>query len=327
MRKVIFFVLLAMSLVLAACSSESSSGDEFEFPTKDIEIIAPATPGGGWDATARAMQKIFSDEGIIEENINVVNKPGGGGEVGWQYLKEQDAHHFAINSSLLITNNLLGQSDLTYQDFTPLAILSTEWISVAVAPDSEFNSGIDIMQQLKDDPTSLNIAVAPSLGNNDHLAFVQAAKEYGVDVTQLEFMIYESGGDVVTALLGGHVDIATMSVSEAKEQHLAGKLKMVAVGSDEPVEGLEEVQTWTDQGIELVFPHWRGVMGPPDMSEEEIAYWDEKISEMVATEAWQELLVNNEWSPLYKNSEETLTFLEEQTVNYEQLLNDAGLTE
>lgn len=327
MRKVIFFVLLAMSLVLAACSSESSSGDEFEFPTKDIEIIAPATPGGGWDATARAMQKIFSDEGIIEENINVVNKPGGGGEVGWQYLKEQDAHHFAINSSLLITNNLLGQSDLTYQDFTPLAILSTEWISVAVAPDSEFNSGIDIMQQLKDDPTSLNIAVAPSLGNNDHLAFVQAAKEYGVDVTQLEFMIYESGGDVVTALLGGHVDIATMSVSEAKEQHLAGKLKMVAVGSDEPVEGLEDVQTWSDQGIDLVFPHWRGVMGPPDMSEEEIAYWDEKISEMVATEAWQELLVNNEWSPLYKNSEETLTFLEEQTVNYEQLLNDAGLTE
>ena len=327
MRKVIFFVLLAMSLVLAACSSESSSGDEFEFPTKDIEIIAPATPGGGWDATARAMQKIFSDEGIIEENINVVNKPGGGGEVGWQYLKEQDAHHFAINSSLLITNNLLGQSDLTYQDFTPLAILSTEWISVAVAPDSEFNSGIDIMQQLKEDPTSLNIAVAPSLGNNDHLAFVQAAKEYGVDVTQLEFMIYESGGDVVTALLGGHVDIATMSVSEAKEQHLAGKLKMVAVGSDEPVEGLEDVQTWSDQGIDLVFPHWRGVMGPPDMSEEEIAYWDEKIGEMVATEAWQELLVNNEWSPLYQNSEETLTFLEEQTANYEQLLNDAGLTE
>lgn len=324
-NKYLFSLILVIAVVLTACSDTGGSDDASEFPTDDIEIVAPASPGGGWDGTARAMQKIFDDENIIEKNMNVVNKPGGGGEVGWQYLKDQDAHTFAINSSLVITNNLLGQSDLTYKDFTPLAILTTEWISVAVAPDSEFDNGIDILEQLKEAPTSLKIAVAPSLGNNDHLAFVQAAKEYGVDVTQLEFMIYESGGDVVTALLGDHVDVATMSVSEAKEQHLAGKLKMVAVGSNEPIEGLEDVQTWKEQGIDLEFPHWRGVMGPPDMSEEEIAYWDETISTLVETEAWQELLVNNEWESYYMNSEEATEFLEEQTENYNQLLKDAGL--
>lgn len=338
MRQASFLFLLTAVLFLAACSSDTPSsdsrsptddaGEAFNFPTREIEIIAPATPGGGWDATARSMQKILTDEGLIDQNIIVVNKPGGGGEVGWQYLKsKEDGHFIAINSSLVITNHLLGQSELTYEHFTPLAILSTEWISVAVAPDSEFKSGVDIMEKLKADPKSLKIAVAPSLGNNDHLAFVQAAKLYGVDVTQLEFMIYESGGDVVTALLGGHVDVATMSVSEAKEQHLAGKLKMVAIGSDGPVEGLEDVQTWTDQGIDLVFPHWRGVMGPPNMSEEEVVFWDETFQQMTESEAWIELLKNNEWTPFYKNSSETVVFLQEETTNYEQLIMDAGLAD
>lgn len=326
MKKYIGAMLVLLAVFIAGCSG-GNSGSAQNFPNKNIEIIAPATPGGGWDATARAMQKIYDDEGLIEKNIKVSNKPGGGGEVGWQYLKNQDAHTISINSSLLITNNLLGQSDLTYEDFTPLGILSTEWISVAVPPDSSFGTGKEVMEQLKQDPKSLKIGVAPSLGNNDHLSFVQAAKEYGVDVSKLEFMVYESGGDVLTALLGGHVDVASMSVSESKEQHLAGELNIVAVSSEERIEGLEEVKTWKEQGLDMVFPHWRGIMGPPDMTEEEIAYWDKKISKMVETEAWQEVMKNNEWEPYYHNSQESKEFLEKQTKDYKELLQQAGLTE
>ncbi|GGB48706.1 membrane protein [Lentibacillus populi] len=330
MRKLIGIMILFTTLLIAGCSSgsdEASGSDSggSDFPTKNIEIIAPASPGGGWDATARSMQKVFSDEGIIEKSMNVVNKPGGGGEVGWQYLKSKDAHTISINSSLVITNNLLGQSELTYNDFTPLAILTTEWNSVTVAPDSKFNTGAEIMEQLKKDPTSLKIAVAPSLGNDDHLSFVQAAQEFGVDVTKLNFMIYESGGDVLTAMLGGHVDVATSSVSEFKEQVLAGKLKMVAVTSEKPIEGLEDVPTWKEQGVDMVFPHWRGIMGPPDMTEDEITYWDEKISKLVETDAWKKILKNNEWEDYYMDSTESAKFLEKQMENYNELLNVSGL--
>ncbi|MGY4690632.1 tripartite tricarboxylate transporter substrate binding protein [Salibacterium sp. K-3] len=320
--------IISLLFLIVGCSSNSSGSEGgSDFPTDDIEFVAPASPGGGWDGTARAMQKIMSDEGIIEQNINVVNKPGGSGEVGWQYLGDQDAHSLAINSSLVITNNLLGQSDLTYEDFTPLGILTTEWISVAVSPDSEYEKGSEVMEQLKEDPKSLTIGLAPGLGNNDHLSFVQAAKEYGVDVPKLEFQIYESGGDVVTALLGGHIDVATMSVSEAKEQHQAGEINMIAVSSEERIDGLDEVPTWQEQGVDMVFPHWRGVMGPPDMTEEEIAYWDKKISRMIETDAWKTVLENNEWQSFYKNSEESRQFLEEQTQNYEELISEAGLTD
>lgn len=324
--KKLFTLLAILSLFfVAACSSSTSSKETF--PKGNIELVAPATPGGGWDATARAMQKILKDEGIVDKNINVVNKPGGSGEVGWQYLSTKDAHHLAINSSLVVTNNLLGQSKLTYESFTPLAILTTEWISIAVKSDSKFQSAKEVMEQLKEDPTSLKIAVAPGLGNNDHLSFVKAAKTYGVDVTKLNFMIYESGGDVVTALLGGHVDVATMAVSESKEQHIAGNFRVISVSSGERLEGLEDVPTWKEQGVDMIFPHWRGIMGPPNMTEEQIAYWDKVIGKMVETDAWKDLVKNNDWTSFYKNSSEASAFLKEQTKMYQELLSDSGLVD
>ncbi|HET7627935.1 MAG TPA: tripartite tricarboxylate transporter substrate binding protein [Bacillales bacterium] len=325
MKKLSFVLVALLLLIVSACSSQGSGGSS-AFPTKNIEFIAPASPGGGWDLTARSMQKVLEEKNLVDKPINVVNKPGGSGEVGWKYLKTKDAHTLSINSSLIITNNLLGHSKLTYEDFTPIAILTTEWSSIAVPKDSKIKSAKEVMEKLKEDPKSLKIGVAPGLGNDDHLSIVQAAKTYGVDVTKLDFLVYESGGDVVTALAGGHVDVATMSVSEAKQQYLAGKINILAVTSAERIEGLEKVPTWKEEGVDMVFPHWRGVMGPPNMSEEEIAYWDEKIGAMVETDEWKQILKNNEWESFYKDSAETKKFLKSETEKYADLLQSSGLT-
>ncbi|MCZ2260528.1 tripartite tricarboxylate transporter substrate binding protein [Sporosarcina sp. G11-34] len=323
MKRILLFLTMSIALVLTACSPGGAS--DKEFPSKNIEFVAPASPGGGYDATSRAIQKILTDEKLVEQNINVVNKPGGNGEVGWKYLQTRDAHSLAIDSSLIVTNNILGASDMTFKDVTPLATLTTEWISYAVPLDSPYKDAQELMEQLKEDPASIKIAVAPGLGNNDHLSFIEAAKTYGVDVTKLNFLVYEGGGDVVTALLGGHVDFGVSSLSEFIDQHTAEKFRIVAVSSEERIKGLEDVATWKEQGVDMVFPHWRGIVGPPDMTDEEIAYWDKTIGELVETDAWHELLENNEWEPFYKNSKDTMEFLEEQQSKYEVLIKDSGL--
>ncbi|WP_347177933.1 tripartite tricarboxylate transporter substrate-binding protein [Sporosarcina thermotolerans] len=180
MKSVIQAFLLVFVLLLPACSTGSKAGmEEKDFPTKTIEIIAPATIGGGWDAAARAVRQVLIEEGLVEQNILVVNKAGGSGEVGWQHLSNQDAHHIAFNSSLLLTNHLLGQSKVDFRDFTPLAILTTEWIAVAVPNDSPFKDARELLEKLKEDPSSLKIAIAPGLANNDHISFLLAAKSYG----------------------------------------------------------------------------------------------------------------------------------------------------
>lgn len=322
--KKFLFILLFLGLILGACSNSASG--ENNFPSKNVEIIAPASPGGGWDITARSVQKVLADNELVDTNINVINKPGGGGEVGWQYLQSKDAHHLTINSSLLLTNNLLGSSELTIDDFTPIATLATEWQSLAVPADSEFDTLDDLLNQIKEDPKSIKVGVGPALGNDDHLAFVQAVREYGVDPKQIDFLVYEGGGDVVTALLGNHVDVITTSLSDVKEQHLAGDMKILGISAEERVEGLD-VPTFKEQGLDVIFPHWRGIMGPKDMSEEEVAYWDEKIGEMVQSEEWQTVLENNDWEDFYKDSEETKAFFDEQQDLYQGLVDDSGLAE
>lgn len=321
----ILILILASGCSQQGNSSENSSENDESYPSKLIEFIAPAAPGGGWDLTARSIQNTLTVNDLVEQDINVVNKPGGGGEVGFSYLAERDSHHLAINSSLLFTNEKLGLSDLSYQDFTPIATLSTEWQAIAVGPDSEHADAESLMGELKEDPKSIKVGVAPGLGNNDHLSFIQAAQTYGIDPLDVDFLVYESGGEVVTALLGGHIDAATMSVSEATEQYQADRIDILAVSSEERLEELPEVPTYTEEGIDLVFPHWRGIMGPPDMTEEEINYWEEQIAAMVETEEWQSILENNQWEDFHMNYEETNAFMEEQDEKYEELLTNAGL--
>ncbi|WP_436884356.1 tripartite tricarboxylate transporter substrate binding protein [Staphylococcus arlettae] len=293
--KKLLCLILSTFLILSSCSNENDKdAPKAKFPNETVEIVAPASPGGG-------------------------------GEVGWQYLKSRNPNTIAINSSLLLSNNELDLSDLSTESFTPIAIMATEWISLTASKQSNLQSGKQVMDKLKKDPESLTIGVAPGLGNNDHLAFVQAAKASGVDVDKLDFLVYKSGGDLQTALLGGHVDVASTAVSEVKEQHQTGKLKMLAVTSDKPVKGIEDVPTWKEQGLDIVFPHWRGVMGPKNMSPEQRQYWDKTMKKVVKSDNWQKIRRNNDWDNFYKNSEESELFLKEQRKKYKNLVEDSGL--
>lgn len=74
-------------------------------------------------------------------------------------------------------------------------------------------------------------------------------------------------------------------------------------------------------GIDVVFSHWRGLMGPPNMTQEEIDYWNQAIYKMVNTKAWKQLLKENDFYPFYKNSSGASVFLERQSKLYEELMN------
>lgn len=308
--------LTLLIMFISGCSPK----EEQEAISDEVTIVAPSSVGGGWDTTARAIQEILVSEKLFDGDIHVLNKVGAGGELGWKYVQQQKESVLAINSSLLITNHLLGQSMLTYKDFTPIAILATEWEVVIVAEDSNISSAKSLMDNLKKAPHAYKIGLSPRLGNDDQLSFVLAGKQVGLKPEELDFYVYENSAQVVDALLKKQVDVATMTLAEAKKYYDAGQVKLLVISADERLQELPEIPTWTEEGMAVVFEHWRGIMGPPHMTKKEIQFWDRTLEKMVKTEAWQQTLEKYMWNDFYKNSSETTKFLEEQGKMYEALM-------
>ena len=319
--------LFAVLMLIALFATAGAASAEWK-PSRTIELIAPANPGGGWDMLCRTVQKALTDEKLVEKNVIVVNKPGGGGATGWNYLKGKkgQGEYLAATSTLIMLNNLLGKSELTHHDFTPLAALQTEWISVAVEQDSPWKTVKDLFEAIKANPSAVPIGVGPTLGNNDHLMFLELAQEFGVDPASIKFIVYPgAGGEIVPALLGGHVKATSIGLAEVLEQHKAGKMKVIGVSSDQKLDFLPDVAPFKEQGVDLVFPHWRGFVGAPDLTPEQVKYWDDVFSKMVQTETWKTLIDNLGWSNFYQNSAEHTAFLEESTKEFDSLLTQVGL--
>lgn len=310
-----FIVSTFIVLLLIGCSNKEVE-QEFD---EEVTIIAPSSIGGGWDVTARAIQEILLQENLLHE-ISVINKIGAGGELGWKYTYQQRDHVLAMNSSLIITNHLLGQSKLTFKDFTPIATLAKEWEVVIVSKESNINNAKTLLSEIKHTPQQYSIGISPRLGNDDQLSFVLASKQYGIEPKKLNFRVYENSSEVVNALIENEIEVATMSISEAKKYYDLDQIKLLVISSDNRLSELPDLPTWKEEGIDVVFQHWRGIMGPPNMSKEEIEFWDQVFGQMVNTKTWEQTLDHYMWEDFYKNSEETYKYLEEQSKMYEQLM-------
>lgn len=297
-------------------------------PTKTIELVAPANPGGGWDMLCRVVQKSLTDEKLVEKNVIVVNKPGGGGASGWTYLKGKkgQGEYLAATSTLIMLNNLLGSSDLTYKDFSAIAMLQAEWISVTVASNSPYKNIKDLFEAIKANPSAVPVGVGPTLGNNDHLVFLQLAKAYGIPATKIKFIVYPgAGGEIIPALLGGHIKATVIGLAEVMEQHKAGKMRVLGISADKRLDTMADVPTYKEQGVDVVFPHWRGIIGAPDMTPEMVAYWDDVFAKMVQTKTWKEQVANLNWTTTYQNSKEHTAYLAKSTKEFDELLSEVGL--
>ena len=297
-------------------------------PTKPIELIAPAGPGGGWDLLARSMQKALTEEKLVDQPVLVTNKPGGGGASGWNYLKGKSGQgeFLAMTSALILQNNLLGKSDLTFNTFYPVANLMTEWEVVAVKADAPWKDGKEFFEALKKDPGNMHIGVGPALGNNDHIQFLALTKLYGADPKAVKFVVYpNTAAEQIPALLGGHIKAITISLGETMEQVKAGKIRILGVSSEKRLKELPNVATWKEQGVDFVYPHWRGVIAAPGLSPEQQKFWNDTMGKMVKTATWKKAMQNLEWEEYYQNAADHAKFLAEKNTQMKESLTAVGL--
>lgn len=324
--KLIARILSLATLALASLSCYSQAGAWK--PAKNVELISPASPGSGSDRAMRVMQKILQDKRLIDITSSVVNKPGAGQGVGFFYLNQHagDGHYLAPASPSFLASNLVGTQPIGHADVTPLALLMTEHIAFTVNAASPIRNGKDLLDKLRKDPGAVSIAVAPSIGNHEHIAFILVAKASGIDLKKVKTVVFNGTGESATAVMGGHVDFMVSPPSSVAAAAAAGKLRVVAVSASQRLRGtLATAPTWKEQGVDVVSAGWRGIVGPRGLNKVQIAYWEAVFDKLVQAPEWKEEVENNYWDNNYLPGEEFRKFLQARNDEMRQVLIELSL--
>jgi len=332
--------IIGLVLVLAACtadegggSSGSPAGSEgggggeptADYPSEDLNIMAPADPGGGWDSTARAMQPVLEEVGGV--GAEVYNVGGAGGTIGLAQFAEEatgDPYQLMVMGLVMVGGIVTNESAVTLDDVTPLASLTSEQEAIVVPADSEYETLEQLVEAWKADPTAISWA-GGSAGGTDHILVGLLAQEAGVDPSGINYVPNAGGGEAVNAILSGAVSAGVSGVGEFADQVEAGEMRWLAVSGETAPEGID-APTIAESGYDVVLENWRGVMGAPDLSDADREAVVGLITEMHDSEAWQAALEENGWGDFFKAGDEFETFLVEEKTRVEGVLAEIGLT-
>jgi len=287
-------------------------------PQRNVELIVPTAAGSTMDLLARVIQDIWQKNHLINGTMTVLAKPGAGGSVAWTYVSQKtaDGHYLAISGPTLLANDVLGIGELKYKDVTPIAQLFTEYEAFAVNSDSPIKTGDDLVKALKNsNPPS--IGVAPGFGGSSHVAILKLARSAGIDPNKLTIVPFKGANESVLSVLGGHTDVAIGTISVIAPQLASGKLRAIAIAALKPIIGSQvNIPTWREQGLDVVEGNWRGIVGPKNLSEAEIAFWSSQLAKAVKSEEWTTTLERNNWDADFRTGAEAKRFLDAQ---YEDL--------
>jgi putative tricarboxylic transport membrane protein len=324
----LLFVAMTVGLVATACgdSGGGGGGGGGGGQVRGLEILVGTAPGGGFDQTARAAAKAMEDANLAR-NVQVQNLAGAGGTIALQRLVNEKGNGDLIQQMGLgvVGSVYTNKSEATLEQTTPLARLTEEPEIVVVGKDSPYQSFDQLLQAWKADPGEVSVGGGSAPGGPDHLAPMLIAKEAGIDPKQVNFVSFDGGGELLSAVLGNQVDFGVTGVGETKDQIEAGEIRALAVTSAEPVEGLD-AKTLKEQGLDLEFTNWRGMVAPPELQEGDKTALVELVTKMHDSQEWKDAMATNGWTDAFITGDEFGAFIASENQRVGDVLSELGLT-
>jgi putative tricarboxylic transport membrane protein len=315
--------LMIIVAVIVAMSLGVAGSQEFK-PSKQIEAVVHTGPGGGSDLLARAIAELLQKEKLISQRMQVVNKPGGGPAVAMSYLAEKkgETHTIGFFTGVWVTNPLTtAEATVTVKDLTPIVRLVLEPAVIAVKADSPYKNLKDFIEAAKKSPNQLRQS-GGTITSRDNLIRLLIQKATG---TQWTFISFPSGGERLSNLLGGHVQMMVIEPQEAGEQIRAGNLRVIASLTEKRLAALPNVPTIKEQGIDIpLIPQARGVLAPPAAPREVVQYWEGVFERFEKTASWKQYLEQNQFEEGYLKGPPLSKFLDDLTVQMRDVLKEAG---
>lgn len=292
-------------------------------PTRDVEFVIPYGLGGGADLLARTIIKIITEEKLVPTAVVAVNRPGGGSAAGVGHVvasKNGDTHTLVlINPQTQITPLRVADAK-GWRDLTPIYNFMLDDYLLFVRGASPYKTAADVVKDAKaKPPRSISIA---SSGTADDMAIAVFQAASGI---QFNIARFNSGGEAMTAMLGGHTDLAAGNPLEVMGQLQSKAVRALGVMRPTRFEALPDVPTMKEQGVEVApFQMWRGVAVPKGVPADVVAYWQEVMKKVAASQAFKDYITSNVAALHPLAGEDFTKFLEAQEALYKDMLAKLG---
>ena len=318
-----FKVGVVMSIFLLALAIGAQAA-EWK-PSKPIQFIVPYAPGGGSDVLARSIENVIKTEKLSPVPLIVVNQAGGSGTIGMTSVAQSpgNVHMLMTFISGQVTSPLVaGKGVATFHDLTLICNLALDEQLIVVKTDSPFKTIEDIVAAAKQRPGTVTIA-GTATGQEDQMCNRLFERAAGI---KLRYVPFNSGGECITAVLGGHVDMIWANPSEFVPQWEAKMVKPLIVAKETRIPMLPDVPTFKEKGYDVTFKFFRGIAAPPGIPAETVAFYENMMKHMSDSSGWKEKYLKQYMlSAGWMGSKEFTQFVTQSEQLFKDILKDLGL--
>ncbi|MBI1894126.1 MAG: tripartite tricarboxylate transporter substrate binding protein [Candidatus Rokubacteria bacterium] len=318
LRPTTAFIAL-LSVILAGTFSA------FAEPLPSLKILVPANPGGGWDQTGRAVEQALRAEKLVTGAIRLSNRGGAGGTIGLaEFAKSKgEGGSLMVMGLVMVGAILTNKSPVTLESVTPIARLTSEYLVIAVPESSKIRTLRDFTEALKKDPGAVAIA-GGSRGGSDHILAALVAEAVGAPPAKVNYVAYAGGGEAVASLLGAQVVAGISGYGEFQAHIESKKLRALALSAPARIPGIN-VPTLKEQGVNVEFGNWRGVVAPEGTSAANRKALLDTVDSMVKSASWKAELRKQNWEDAYLAGDAYARFIRAENERIGAVLKGVGL--
>jgi len=295
------------------------------YPDRPITLIVPWAAGGGTDAVARFIASKLQEE--FKQPVNVVNRTGGSGVVGHSAIAQAVPDGYTIGLITLEINQMhwVGLTELTWEGFTPIALVNQDLAGLFVKTDSPIKSAKELFAHIKANPGKV-VASGSGQGGSWHAALAGLMELEGIAPNSIRWVPATGAATALTDLAAGGVEFVSCSMPEAEALIKAGRIRSLVFMSPKRAANFPDVPT-----VEEALGHkwfkgvWRGFAGPKGLPKEIAMRYEESIKKVWDSKDFQDFMKQRGFDLLYADSAKFAEFMKADNEDNGKTLKSLGL--
>jgi tripartite-type tricarboxylate transporter receptor subunit TctC len=317
--------LIAATAGLALPAALAPRHAQAAWPERPVNMIVPWAAGGGTDAVARIIARALQEE--YGRPVNVVNRPGAGGVVGHSEIVNANPDGYTIGfvTAEITTYRHAGQSAISHEGLAPVALMNFDAAAVNVNANSAWRELRQVVDAIRANPGRYKMSGFP-VGAAYHLAFAGMLQRLGIDPKTVPVVPSQGAAPGFQELAGGGVDLTASSLPEGTAMRDTGRVRSVAVMSEERIASFPDVPTVKEAiGLDFAGGTWRGLAGPRNMNREAAQRLAASAKRIYESDGYRSFMTERGFGMRFADAEGFRTFMAEQDRANGETLKALGL--